>query len=181
MLVSSDFSAIVIGRLVPVKRFDLAIEAWQAIPCPLNIVGEGPERTKLQTLIDKLNLADRVTLVGEVQDVRSQLEQADVLISLSDREGFGYVILEALQAGLFVVSTNTGIATELVPQDYLMRHPSSLEIRERVLKIKNSEDLARECFEPCWHQAKQYTVDSMVRETLSVYYDVLGAGIKQQS
>ena len=54
-----------VGRLVPAKGFDLLLRAWTAVPASLVIVGDGPERSRLETMIAEYGLGDRVILAGQ--------------------------------------------------------------------------------------------------------------------
>ena len=91
---------VAVGRLVPHKQFHLLLEQWpkvrEAIGGRLVIVGEGPERARLEPL-----LTDGATLVGKVgDDERDQLlARATALIHPSHVEGWGLVVMEAAAQG----------------------------------------------------------------------------------
>ena len=94
-----------------VKRFDLLIEAFAAFhrnapDASLVILGDGPERAALETLALELGVAGAVSLPGYVEDVAAHLEFADLFVCSSRREGFGNAIVEALAAGVPVVSVD---------------------------------------------------------------------------
>ena len=97
------------GRLVKYKGFDVLIQAARSITAPIVIIGEGPERQRLQYLINAYSLGDRVRLVGAVTDeVRcAYLQAASVFAfpSVSNAETFGIVQLEAMAFGLPVINT----------------------------------------------------------------------------
>ena len=98
-----------VGTLKAVKRHDLLIRAFARLPrtdATLYILGEGQERAGLETLIGSLGLQDRVLLAGYQADPAPWYAHADVFVLSSDYEGFGNVIVEALEHGLPVVSTN---------------------------------------------------------------------------
>lgn len=103
--------AVSIGRLVPRKNYAKLLAFWQHIPAAhLVIIGDGPLRSELEQIIQQLELAKRVHLVGYVDENRKQqfLRSADVYISAAEHEGFGIVFLEAMAAGLPIVATNNG-------------------------------------------------------------------------
>jgi glycosyltransferase involved in cell wall biosynthesis len=99
-----------VGRLAPEKRFDDLVQAFaklrEQLPCRLEILGEGPERARLEALGDRLGLAGSISLPGFTRDPYSAMRQAAVLVVTSDREGFGNVIVEAMALGTPVVSTD---------------------------------------------------------------------------
>lgn len=97
------------GRLEPEKGFDRLIEAFHRVAkdCPgwnLLIVGEGSLRSELAGLVVSLGLADRVALPGRVRNPRTLFRHCDLFALSSESEGFGLVLLEAMSAGLAVVS-----------------------------------------------------------------------------
>ena len=99
------------GGLVPQKRFDLLIDAIAAIgsaSVTARIAGEGPERERLQEMINRHGLADQVYLEGHVADVPAFLRQLDIFAMPSDYEAFPYSQLEAMATGLPSVVTDVG-------------------------------------------------------------------------
>lgn len=98
-----------VGRLVPQKNHALLIEAFAHHGRPgdrLVIAGEGPERAKLERLVDNHRLAGRVALIGHSDDIPGLLTQADVFVLSSDYEGVPAAVIEALAAGLPIAATD---------------------------------------------------------------------------
>lgn len=100
-----------VGRLAYYKGFHYLIEAMSQLPAArLAIVGEGPERGELEARITRLGLGSRVELCGRLDDpgLLNWYRRADVfcLPSCERSEAFGLVQLEAMGAGLPVVSTD---------------------------------------------------------------------------
>ncbi len=111
-----------VGRLTRQKGFDLLIEAFARIATrhpewKLVIWGEGDDRKSLEALRDALDLRDRVELPGVTQRPGLWVETADVFVLSSRYEGWGIVLLEAMAAGLPVVS----FACEWGPSD-MVKH-----------------------------------------------------------
>lgn len=169
----TKINAIAVGRLVPIKNFDVVLDAWKDVPIPLQIVGEGPEKEKLYTHARNLDLLDRVEFLGERSDVQELMAASDLLISVSTTEGFSYVVLEALRSELVVIATKTGVAAELVPDDYLIEQPQSDLLADAVATLLESWDRARVQFEAAWTTARGLTIQRMVQSTESVYLETL--------
>lgn len=98
-----------VGRLVPQKGFDLLLKAFarSAVTYPdwtLVIWGEGPERTALELQRRALGLDSRVQLPGVSARPGGWIETADAFVLSSRYEGWGIVLVEAMAAGLPVVS-----------------------------------------------------------------------------
>jgi glycosyltransferase involved in cell wall biosynthesis len=101
-----------VGRLVPQKNFALLLAAFARIAGPddrLQILGDGPERAKLERLAVALGIADAVDLPGHLNPLDQWFAKADALIVSSDYEGVPAVVIEALAAGLWVVSTDCSV------------------------------------------------------------------------
>jgi glycosyltransferase involved in cell wall biosynthesis len=109
-----------VGRLVPYKGCDMAIEAIaelaKAGKVKLDIYGNGPEEERLVTLIKNLELEQAVTLHGFVPntELQEKLANADVFLFPSIREFGGGVILEAMALGLVPIVMDYAGPAELV-------------------------------------------------------------------
>lgn len=100
---------VAVGRLVPMKGFDILLEAFAKIAerfndWTLTIWGEGPERQSLEDLRDRFGLAKQVRMPGVTPRAGTWIETADAFVLSSRYEGWGLVLLEAMGAGLPVVS-----------------------------------------------------------------------------
>lgn len=98
-----------LARLMPQKRLDRLLRAFARLShadSRLCIVGEGPERPGLERLVRSLGLTDRVEMPGFAPDVAPWLKRADLLALSSDYEGLPAAILEALAAGVPVITTD---------------------------------------------------------------------------
>jgi len=118
---AQTFTIVTVRRLVPRMGLDMAIEALALLPTDLNarllIAGSGPERQRLEELARRRGLEDRVVLLGRVPDdeLPALYQQADACIVPSrELEGFGYVALEALAAGVPVIASATGGLVDLL-------------------------------------------------------------------
>jgi phosphatidyl-myo-inositol dimannoside synthase len=117
-----------LGRLVRRKGQDTLVKAWPDVlrahpDARLLLVGEGPDRARLERLIDARRLRDSVTMVGGVNaaDLPSHLDAGDVFAMPCrtrrlglEVEAWGIVFLEALACGLPVVVGDSGGAPETI-------------------------------------------------------------------
>jgi len=112
-------------------------------PLQLLIVGDGPERARLERLTRSLDAAAQVTFVGAVhhQAVPQWLTQMDIFATLSNSEGFGVGVLEASACGLPVVVSNFGGLGEVVRHDVtgLIVSPRDPEAAARALDRLRSD------------------------------------------
>jgi glycosyltransferase involved in cell wall biosynthesis len=143
-----------VARLVPEKRVDRFLEALASARRRLPglrgvVIGEGPERGRLEQHAHELGLLqDGVRFLGRSTQVPALLQQAEALVLTSDREGLPNVILEAMAAGVPVVTTPAGDAGAVVQDlvsgfvtdfddidaiaDHMVRIASSPELRSRL-------------------------------------------------
>jgi glycosyltransferase involved in cell wall biosynthesis len=110
---ANAFVMVGLGRLVPIKGFDLLVRALPAVATAvpstrLVLVGDGSERAKLEALAVSLGVRDRVRMTGETPDVAGHLVAADVVVVPSRNEGMGRVLVEAMALGVPVVATAVG-------------------------------------------------------------------------
>ena len=106
-----------VGHLIRRKGHHLAIEALVQLPgWTLAIVGEGPEKSRLQLLAIDLAVDQRVVFCGSHphEELPSFYSAADILILASNREGWANVLLEAMACGTPVVASNIPGNAEVV-------------------------------------------------------------------
>ena len=139
-----------IGSLKEQKDHKTLIYAFSKLVndlnCKLIIVGDGHLKKDLKNLIIKLNLKDKVDLVGYYEDTSLWYKTADLFVLSSKWEGFANVIVESLQFGLPVVSTNclSGPSEILVNGKYGTLVPISNSIKlyksmKNALKINHNK------------------------------------------
>jgi len=108
-----------VGRLVPVKGFDLLVTALAQVAARVPsahvlLIGSGAEHDALQARAAALGVADRLHITGSVTDVTGRLAAADVLAAPSRNEGMGRVIVEAMALGLPVVGARVGGIADVI-------------------------------------------------------------------
>lgn len=99
------------GRLSSEKNVDFIIKSYRRyIDCggrkKLLIAGDGPERDNLVFLTKSLLLSEYVFFLGNVNNIEFAYSISDTLILASNHEGFGMVLLEAIDFGLHIISSN---------------------------------------------------------------------------
>ncbi|WP_309621676.1 glycosyltransferase [Novosphingobium sp.] len=100
-----------IGRLSGQKNFANLLSAFALLPADarLTIVGEGPDRGKLERLANELGIAGRLAMPGHT-DPAPYLAAASALVLSSDYEGVPAVVIEALAAGLPIAGTDCSVS-----------------------------------------------------------------------
>jgi N-acetyl-alpha-D-glucosaminyl L-malate synthase BshA len=102
----------------PLKRVEDVIhifaEVHRTVPALLVLVGDGPERARIERLVHQLNLTSAVAFMGEQLNFLEVLQNSDVFLLPSQIESFGLAALEALSCGVPVVASRVGGIPEVV-------------------------------------------------------------------
>ncbi|WP_148861677.1 glycosyltransferase [Marinobacter fonticola] len=165
------------GRLEPVKGFDRLLDAWARanIKASLAILGEGSARPQLEKQIKTLGLGEQVTLPGYEANVAGWLEKADLCVISSEREGFPYILVEALLSRCPVVSTPVSGVGALLPETCIARSSEVDDLAECLASALGDLVSLREKQEPAFAQAaRTLTRDAMVKQTRQ-FYEALDA------
>lgn len=171
-----------ISNFRPVKRVSDVIEIFNRvqskIASKLLLVGEGPELSKIQCMIQKLGLEDKVMFLGKQEDVAQIISLADVLLLPSEKESFGLVALEAMACGVPTIGSNAGGIPELVQHGktgYLASIGDVDKMAEYALKLLQNETLHEQIKQACIDRAHHdFCNDRITNQYESLYYKVLG-------
>jgi len=114
-----SFAFITVSRLAPEKRIEDLLMAlgrfsFRYPGVGLIIVGDGPERVRLERLSRKLGLIDRVLFLGEREDARALMGSAQCFLQASAYEGYGRTLVEAALAKIPIITTDVGIVGEVL-------------------------------------------------------------------
>ncbi len=118
---SHDHSPIVglIGRLAPEKGVDIFLRAAARVLTELPttkfvVVGEGPDREQLESLIDELQIRNNASMLGRRNDMPGVYASLDLMVSASRREGLPMAILEGMASSRPVIATAVGAVPEII-------------------------------------------------------------------
>jgi teichuronic acid biosynthesis glycosyltransferase TuaC len=133
-----------VGNLVPKKRHVLAVEALRHLQeVDLAIVGEGPERGRIEAVARQLGVADRVSLLGRQPQQRLPeiYTAADVLAHPSSREGWPNVLLESMACGTPVIAGNFRGVEDIITEPSagrILREATPASLAATVLELLNA-------------------------------------------
>ena len=170
-----------VARMAAPKDHALLLRAVAGIEAPftLRLIGDGPERPAVESLIRQLDLASRVELVGESNEVARLLAASHVAVLISRQEGFPLVVLEAMRAGLPVVASDVGGIREAVEPGVtgqLVARGDLSGLRDVLLGLICDPGLRRSYGEAGRRAYEtSFTVDRMVARTEAVYRELAAA------
>lgn len=145
-----------VGRLIDWKGVRYLIEALKTVTdkfssTRLLIIGSGPEKLNLTNLVDKLNLGNNVSFLGEIDNTKMKdyYSIADIFIipSISvdgHKEGLGVVTIEAMACGTPAIGTNSGGIPDVIKDSYngfLVPEKSSRVLGEKIITLLNNKSL----------------------------------------
>lgn len=144
----------------------------------LVIVGDGPERRRLEELAGRLGIRGVLVLAGQQDDVVPFYSLADLVLLTSHSEGSPNVLLEAMSSGLPVVATRVGGIPELVrhEQDALLAEKGDIEgLAAAARRLLSDEDLRRRLGENARRAAARHTPEAFYRAMLQYLEETVGS------
>jgi glycosyltransferase involved in cell wall biosynthesis len=149
--------------------------------CPrvhLLIVGDGPYRPQVESLIGELGLTTDVTMAGFRRDIPQILAVSDVFVlSTTPGEGLPITILEAMSSGLAVVASDvTGVKEEVVHQETGLIVPpkNPVALSEALLGLLRDEQKVKMMGQKGRARAEElFTLERMARETMAIYESLI--------
>lgn len=178
---SERSSGIMVGRLHPVKDHDTALRAWSRVvrertDATLAILGEGPERERLEARIAALGLDASVRLLGD-RSPWPYLYGTELFLSTSLAEGFSRAMLEALSAGLPIVTTDTGGSREL-PDEATWRAATGddSQLAAHILALLDDEELRDRARRAALRGAHEHFSVARCHERYRTLYASVGLG-----
>lgn len=167
-----------VGRLAYPKEYLLLIKAFTSTglsDSKLVIVGEGPDREKIESKIKRLKFEERVIIMGELSqtEVREEMRKAACFVLISKHEGLPMTILEAMSAGLPIIASNVGgIPEEIDKSCGILVRNTKEDITSALQKLSNPfvqkemGEASRKKFED------NFTLEKFLTETEKVYKSV---------
>ena len=159
-----------VGRLIKQKYPALLLKAaplvLKKVPSTLFlIVGEGPERPKLEKLIDRLNIRNNVIFEGKVANdlLPSYYRSSTVFVFPSNYEGWGRVALEAMACGKPIVMTDVGCGGEAVVDGetgYVVPVGSKTMLAQRIIFLLENSQIREKMGKKC----REYVLKTQNRE-----------------
>ena len=166
-----------VGRLSPQKSPEMLIRAFSRIikaadsRVKLVLVGDGPLKPALESLVSQLTLQEHVAFAGDVNGPEA-MAAFDLLALPSQYEAFPYVLLEALALGLPVITTAVGGVGHLVRQNengVIVPVGATEEFSDALKRLVSDESLRRQMGSASLKMSNAFTSERMLLETAALY------------
>ncbi len=170
-----------VGRLDPVKGLDTLIDAVAAllhcVDARLLLVGDGPEAQRLQQRIARRHLEDRASMLGWRSDVHNLMRSVDAFVFPSRTEGMPNALLEAMAAGLPIVTTDVPGCRDLVTHEregLLVPADDAAALARAIERLIDDAALARRLAEAARRRAeREFSFDACLSRYLALYREIL--------
>ncbi len=146
------------------------------IPVKLLLVGDGPERDKLENYCRQKELCKEVYFLGKMADIGQVLCMADLMLLTSQTESFGLVLLEAMACGAPVITTNVGGIPEVNVHGktgYMAPVGDIEKMSEYGIELLQDEVLLKQFSQNAIAQAQRFTLDKILPKYEAFYHRAL--------
>ena len=159
-----------------IKRVEDAVRVFAGInkqlPCKMLFVGDGPERPAAESLCRELGIFNDLRFVGKQEQMEDILAIADLFILPSEYESFGLAALEAMAAGMPVISSNAGGLPEVNIEGqtgYMSPVGDVAGMTANALSILTDEDKLRKFKENARLQAAHFDIHNIIPKYEALY------------
>lgn len=166
------------GRLVEMKGFHLLIEAFKEVilndnTWRLDIFGEGPERERLEAIIRDNNLCGYIHLCGKTNNIFTEMINSSLFVLPSKWEGFGMVIIEAMECGIPVIAFSSPGTKEIIKNNVnglLVENGNVDELSKAIIKLINNKNILKKMSEESLLRAKDFSINQIIRDWEDILY-----------
>jgi N-acetyl-alpha-D-glucosaminyl L-malate synthase BshA len=169
-----------ISNFRPVKRVEDVLKVFskiqKKIPSKLLMIGDGPERPKLEDLCRDLGLCDEVRFLGKQDAIEELLSISDLFIIPSANESFGLSALEAMACHVPVISSNVGGLPEVNEHGItgFMSAVGDVEsMADHSIALLSDEKLHNKFKEQAFAKAKEFDIKKILPQYENLYREVL--------
>ncbi|MEM7506148.1 MAG: glycosyltransferase [Pseudomonadota bacterium] len=167
-----------LGNLRPQKNYTHLVEiaAGTQPGIHFSIAGEGAERATIEARIAELGLQDRVRLLGARADVSALLQNADAYLLTSKWEGMPIALIEAMQAGLPIISSDVGGCREILGEEtgFLCPSDDTEAFTTALNRLAGDTHLRARMGRAARARAKDFGIDPCAEAHEALYAEVLG-------
>lgn len=136
------------------------------------IIGEGNQRPQLESLIKKYELENKVFLLGRIPEAFKYLKALDIFVLPSLKEGFPWIILEAMASGVPVISTNVGALPEIIKNERegILIHPKDPKrLAEKILDLIKDPEKSQRLKSRAKERIKEFSLQKMIEDTEKLF------------
>jgi N-acetyl-alpha-D-glucosaminyl L-malate synthase BshA len=163
-----------------VKRVDDVIHIFQKViqqvPCKLLLIGDGPERQRLEEICRKIKVCEHVRFLGKQEAIEELLAVSDLFLIPSENESFGLAALEAMACHVPVISSNAGGLPELnLDGTSGFVHPvGDIDgMAASAIRLLKDETLLDQYRKQAFERAREFDIDKILPQYEDYYMEVM--------
>jgi len=171
-----------------VKRVDDVLrifnEIHKEVPSRLLLIGDGPERSNLETLCGELECHDAVRFLGKQDAVEELLAISDLFLIPSENESFGLAALEAMACEVPVISSNIGGLPEVIQHGvngFLEDVGDVKAMATHGISLLSNETMLQQFREEAFKRANDFKIDKVVPQYEDYYCELIDCGLAVQA
>ncbi|TSC51869.1 MAG: Uncharacterized protein CEO40_313 [Parcubacteria group bacterium LiPW_72] len=172
------------GRLSPEKGLDLLISVMQKLPeIKLKIVGEGPERKKLEDYVQKNHISNVQFLGFRQGDELKKIIQKSrfVVVPSSWQEVFGLVVLESFNLGKVVLASRKGGLTEIIREGNTgFFFQNAAELAQKIQSLYQNRKITQKIGQRAKREIKNYNPEVYYQKLMKIYQFVFPSSLRAE-
>lgn len=168
-----------VGRFVKAKRFEILLKAFSLINSELFhliLVGSGPDEAALKSYARAIGIGEKITFTGALykDDVLAIMQQSQLFVMTSQREGFPYTFVETVLSQTPFLSTPVSDIPKFISNSYIVPFNDALTTAKKIEWIFTNYTDVKKDFEAIYENVKnEFLIDTMVAKTKHIYHTVL--------
>ena len=177
----STITAVCVGSLVNKKNqaFLIPIVSYlktKGYDCKIDILGDGPNKAYLQKEIESSNLSKDIILHGNVKNVEEFMRNAEFYIHAATYEPFGLVLLEAMAAGLPVVSLDGKGNRDIIEHEkngFIFQDQNAEQFGNALIKLKENPNEYLRYVKEGHKFSSDYDIENYTNKLISYYHEII--------
>ena len=164
-----------IARFQKVKNHKLLIDSFykanqKNADIKLWIAGDGPLFDECKVHAEELGVSEKVSFLGNVEDISALLEKSDVFVLSSDSEAMPISILEAMAHGLPILSTAVGGVPDIVTDNGLLVDKGDADaLSEAMIRMADSQSFRAECGKKSFEYIQKFSIENIIEQYVELY------------
>jgi glycosyltransferase involved in cell wall biosynthesis len=165
-----------IANFYATKGIDILIDSVKALSIDIQnkvqvlLIGDGPLKQQYKAQVHRLGLENTIIFLGNIPHAAAHLKAFDIFVLPSRKEGFPYVILEAMQARLPVIASQVGGVPEALGHaGLLVKSASPFALAAAISELITNDKLRNELGNLTVARSQKFTIQKMLQDTERVY------------
>lgn len=175
-------SIISVGTFLKRKNFDITIKVFEKFSkyypnATLTLVGEGEEYKYLKSLVNELEISNKVFFTGRLpnNEVIQKMIENEIFLMPSEKEGFGIVYLEAMQCGCIPIALNDAGISDLITNGFngILLKNTNIDLITNILVQLYKNNQINKIQNECINSSKNYTWEKNAQEYVNLFENII--------